>query len=117
MSPRKGVVFILAGFASLVCLHAQTQPDVLVFTNGEKLIGHLVRSKGKSITFKSDMAGEVTVDWSKIQELRSGDQFAVIHKDVRLRGQQDAGTVPQGPITMTDQSITVASSAGRPPQT
>jgi len=62
------------------------------------------------------MAGEVTVEWSKIQELRSGGQFAVIHKDVKLRGQQDAATVPQGPIAMTGQSITVTPTGG-PPQT
>jgi hypothetical protein len=32
-------------------------PDVLIFTNGEKLIGHLKRSNGTAVTFKSDMAG------------------------------------------------------------
>src|SRR4029077_9971772 len=115
MSARKGIPFIVVSLLSLVRLHAQTQPDVLIFSDGERLIGHLVRSQGKNVTFKSDMAGEVTVEWSKIQELRSGDQFAVIHTDVKLRGQQDAATVPQGPIAMTDQSITVASRGGGPP--
>ena len=116
MSPRNGVRFVLLGILSLAYLAGQTQSDVLVFTDGEKLIGHLVRSKGKDVTFKSDMAGEITVEWSKIQELRSGDRFAVIKKDVKLRGQQDAATVPQGPIAVTEQKIAI-SSAGAPPQT
>jgi hypothetical protein len=117
MSARKGVPFIVVSWLSFVCLHGQTQPDVLTFKNGEKLIGHLVRTHRKDVTFKSDMAGEVTVDWSKIQELRTGDQFAVIRNGVKLRGQQDAGTVPQGPITATDQNITITPSAGRSPET
>jgi hypothetical protein len=90
---------------------------VLTFKNGEKLIGHLVRTHRKDVTFKSDTVGEVTVDWSKIQELRTGDQFAVIRNGVRLRGQRDAATVPQGPITATDQNITITPTGGRSPET
>lgn len=56
------------------------RPDVLVFVDGEKLIGHLERASGSSVVFKSDMAGEVTVEWSKIQELRSPQKFAAIPK-------------------------------------
>jgi hypothetical protein len=44
-------------------------PDTLLFNDGEKLIGHLERSTDTKVTFKSDMAGEITVDWSKVQEL------------------------------------------------
>jgi hypothetical protein len=117
MSARKGVPLIVVALLSFVRLQGQSQPDVLVFKNGEKLIGHLVRSHGKDLTFKSDAVGEITVDWSKIQELHTGDQFAVIRKGVKLRGQQDAATVPQGPITATDQNITVTPSAGRSPET
>jgi hypothetical protein len=117
MSARKGVPFILVTLLCSVRLHGQTQPDVLTFKNGEKLIGHLVRTHRKDVTFKSDTVGEVTVDWSKIQELRTGDQFAVIRNGVRLRGQRDAATVPQGPITATDQNITITPTGGRSPET
>src|SRR5579872_5979833 len=108
MPTQKGLPFILiVSLLSLLPLRGQTQPDVLTFRNGEKLIGHLVRSHHKDVTFKSDMAGEVTVDWSKIQELRTGEPVAVIRQGVKLRGQQDSATVPQGPLAATDQSITV----------
>jgi hypothetical protein len=59
---------------------AKPEPDVLIFTDDEKLIGHLVRATGASVTFKSDMAGEVTVEWSKIRELRTRQPFAVVRK-------------------------------------
>ena len=61
------------------------EPDVLIFTNGEKLIGHLNRSNGATVTFKSDMAGEVKVEWSKIKELHSSQRFAVIKNSSSLR--------------------------------
>lgn len=96
---------------------SQPQPDVLIFTNGEKLIGHLESATGSSVVFKSDMAGEVTVDWAKIQELHSSQKFAAIPKGTRLRNRQDAAKVPQGAITMTGQQIKVSPSAPGAPQT
>jgi Protein of unknown function, DUF481. len=96
---------------------SQPQPDVLIFTNGEKLIGHLESATGSSVVFKSDMAGEVTVDWAKIQELHSSRKFAAIPKGTRLRNRQDAAKVPQGAVTMTGQQIKVSPSAPGAPQT
>lgn len=92
-------------------------PDVLMFVDGEKLIGHLERANGSSVVFKSDMAGEVTVDWSKIQELRSPQKFAAIPKNVRLRRSEDTSKVPQGTVTMTAQKIEVTPSPEASPQT
>jgi hypothetical protein len=68
------------------------EPDTLILVDGEKLIGQFQRSTGSSVTFKSDLAGEITVDWSKVQELRSANQFAVIQKGVRLRNKKDIAT-------------------------
>jgi hypothetical protein len=82
-------------------------PDVLIFTDGEKMIGHLERATDSSVVFTSDMVGEVTVEWSKIQELRSAQKFAAIPKGVKLRRSEDANTVPQGTVTMTDQKVQV----------
>ncbi|HTQ58468.1 MAG TPA: DUF481 domain-containing protein [Bryobacteraceae bacterium] len=90
------------------------QPDVLIFTDGEKLIGHLVSAKGGAVTFKSDMAGEVTVDWSKVQELRTASPYAVVGKNAKLHKHMDLGQVPAGNLTMTDQKIAVTPAAGAP---
>ena len=93
---------------------AKPQPDVLIFTDGEKLIGQLKSAKGDSVVFKSDMAGEVTVAWSKIQELRTARPFAVIGKDAKLRRHADVSQVPQGDVVMTDRTIAVQATAGAP---
>ena len=93
---------------------AKPQPDVLIFTDGEKLIGQLKSAKGDSVVFKSDMAGEVTVAWSKIQELRTWHPFAVIGKHAKLVRHMDVSQVPQGNVTMTDRKIAVEAAAGAP---
>src|ERR1022692_2973040 len=93
---------------------AKPQPDVLIFTDGEKLIGQLKSAKGDSVVFKSDMAGEVTVAWSKIQELHTSRPFAVIGKNAKLRRHMDVSQVPQGNVAMTDQKIAVQAAAGAP---
>jgi len=93
------------------------EPDVLIFNDGEKLIGHLVRSNGKSVTFKSDMAGELTVDWSKVKELRSSQQFAVIPKDIKITKHPDTSKIPQGTVSMEEQKLEVHPAGAGAPQT
>jgi len=83
------------------------EPDTLVFANGEKLVGKLVRSTGSTVTFHSDSLGDVKVDWSKIQELHTTQKFAVIKKGVELNRHSDLSQVPQGSLEMAGQTLTV----------
>jgi hypothetical protein len=92
---------------------ATPEPDVLIFTDGEKLIGHLKRSNGATVTFKSDMAGEVKVEWSKIKELHSAQRFVVIKTDIKVHKHFDPSSVPQGVVSMTDQKLELKSTEGR----
>jgi hypothetical protein len=92
----------------------KADPDVLIFADGEKLIGKLESAKGGSLTFKSDMAGEVTVDWSKVQELRTSQPFAVITKNAKIVKHADVSQVPEGKLSMTDQKIELDSAGGAP---
>lgn len=85
--------------------------DTLIFTDGEKLIGHLESANSTSVVFKSDMAGELTIKWEKIQELRTGQKIAVVPTGVKLRRPEDTSKVPQGPVVATAQKVEVS-----PPQ-
>lgn len=107
--------------ASLVCLatvaigqtpEAKPAPaaDVLIFSNGDQLTGHLERATGGNVLFKSDMAGELTIGFDKIKELRSGSgasQFALLRKGPKgvpiVRGPAPEGTIlyANGDITIT----------------
>jgi hypothetical protein len=93
---------------------AKPEPDVLIFTDGEKLIGQLKSAKGDSVVFKSDMAGEITVAWSKIQELHTSRPYAVIGKNAKLRRHADVSQVPEGKLSVSNQQIVVEPAAGAP---
>lgn len=93
---------------------AKTEPDVLELVDGEKLLGHFEQSNGSSIRFKSDVLGEVTVDWSKIKELHTSQKFAVLPKNLKLRKNADVSNIPQGNIAEADQKITVTPATGAP---
>ena len=109
MLQNYGVLF-LAGLLAAPALLAQ---DVMVFTDGERLVGKFLRSNGASATFKSDAIGEITVDWSKVKELQSSQAFAVVPKNVELKRNADTSKIPEGTIAVADQKITVTP-AGRP---
>jgi hypothetical protein len=98
-----GVLLTLATLAL-----AQPAADEIVFTNGDKLLGHFVRANGSSVTFKSDILGDLTVDWKKVKELRTSAKVAVIRKGVLLRKNGDTSAVPQGTLAMQDQKLQVA---------
>src|SRR5580692_12765524 len=94
---KSGVAGLLA--ASLLSAQApKPEPDVLLLTDGERLVGHLEQSNGSSVKFKSDVLGSVTVDWTKVKELHTGEKFAVIPKNVELKRNADVSSIPQGTI-------------------
>ncbi|HTR35186.1 MAG TPA: DUF481 domain-containing protein [Bryobacteraceae bacterium] len=107
--------------ATLVCLPlAAAQPpaagpDTIVFANGDKLVGHFVRSSGSTITFKSDILGDITVDWVKVKELHTAQKVAVIRKDVKLGRHPDTASIPQGTLSMENQNLQLAAPP-QPPQ-
>jgi len=55
-----------------------TQADVVVFKNGDKLTGKVVKMEGGKLTFKADLAGEITLDLANIQTF-STDEPAQFH--------------------------------------
>jgi hypothetical protein len=96
---------------------AKPDPDVLVFTDGEKLVGHVVSGTGSSLTFHSDMAGDVMVDWSKVKELTSSEKFVIAQKGVTFHKHDDLTKVPQGTVSLADQNLQIAPAGGGTPQT
>ena len=95
----------LCAVAALAGQPAKSDVDVLLFSDGERLTGHFVKSTGASVTFKSDALGEITVDWKKVKELQTSMKVAVIPKHVRIRRPGDARSIPQGTLTVEDQQV------------
>ncbi len=109
---------ILLALATLTVTFAQTKPapDEIVFTNGDKLEGHFVRATGAAVTFKSDILGDLTVDWKKVKELRTSAKVAVVRKGVMIRKNGATADVPQGTLAMEDQKLQITPTPGQSPQ-
>lgn len=108
-------VFCILGLTIALQLYGQTantQPDTLTLTTGEKLTGQLESATDSDVTFKSAAVGEVKVDWAKIQDLRSAREFAVVRKGVELRQGMSTSSVPQGTIALENHRLAVRSSNG-----
>jgi hypothetical protein len=82
----------------------KSAPDVIIFINGDQLSGKFERGVGDSIIFNSDMTGEATIPLSKIKELRSSANFAVLRKNVPL---SKLKLVPS-PIKVEDGKVIVS---------
>jgi hypothetical protein len=98
-----------------VAVMAQEKPtdsssDVIVFKNGDRLTGTVLRGVGDTVIFKSDAVGEVTVPMDKVKELRSNGSFVVLRKNERING---ASKKP-GSITLSDNTLAVVPPGGAP---
>ena len=112
--------FILGAFLVVgATLYAQAtpkpEPDVLEMNDGERLIGHFVSASGSSLTFHSDAAGDVKVDWAAVKTLKSSAKFAIAEKGIVLDKHADLSKVPQGTISASDQKISVDPGNGGTP--
>jgi hypothetical protein len=82
-------------------------PDRIVFTNGDELSGTFEREVAGTVTFHSDILGEINVPWSKIKELRTKTPMAVLDKNVTPRRGKVPQHLPEGTLTVSDDMITV----------
>ena len=109
-----GLFSLFLGSPDLRAQASKAEPDTVVFPNGEKLIGHFESFATGSAKFKSDAMGEITIDLSKVQELRTSRKFAVIRKGVQLEKGQRDGKIPLGTLTITNKNVQVDPGSGKP---
>ena len=73
--------------------------DQIVMKNGDRLTGTIEKSDAKSLVIKTEFAGEVTVDWSAIQDVKSEQPLHVGLKD---------GKTVVGPVSTVDGKLEVS---------
>jgi putative salt-induced outer membrane protein YdiY len=97
---KSQVLAVLAFFVSASSLFA----DQITLKNGDRLTGTVVKGDGKSIVLHTDSAGEVTVQLSAIQQIKTDKDL-----HIGLKG----GKTVVGPVTGTEGKLEVATkSAG-----
>src|ERR1700733_15499416 len=92
------LAFFTAATGNLFADDAKPQPDVIVFSNGDQLPGKFVQAIGNTVTFHSDIVGDINVDWSKIKELHTAQKLAVLDKSVQIRRHQIPANLPIGTV-------------------
>jgi putative salt-induced outer membrane protein YdiY len=83
---RKAALVVAAACVS--CAFA----DQITLKNGDRLTGTIVKSDGKTLVIKADLAGTVTVPWDAVTAFTSSDNLFLTLKD----GQTVAGKVTAG---------------------
>ncbi len=82
-------------------------PDLLIFVNGEQLTGTVERADAKTVTFKSFMAGEITVPWANVKQLNSAQTFALLKPNVKLTRKNALTAAPEGALSAEAKAKTV----------
>jgi len=107
--PPVALLVLVFSAGNLFAADDKPQPDVIVFANGDQLTGKFVQAIGDTVTFHSDIVGDVSVEWSKIKELRTAQKIAVVEKGVEFKHHQIPASVPIGTVSVANEQITVQS--------
>jgi putative salt-induced outer membrane protein len=73
--------------------------DQVTLKNGDRLTGTVVKSDGKELVLHTDVAGDVTLKFDAIQEIKTDAELHVTFK---------GGKTAVGPVTTTDGKLEVA---------
>lgn len=92
---------------------AKPAQDVLVFVNGDRLTGKLLRGVNDTVVFHSDMTGDITVPLSKVKELRTAGEFAVLRHGAPVKESQ--ALQPQQIAVTSAGVVQSPDPAGAPP--
>lgn len=77
--------------------------DQVRFNNGDRLTGTILKSDAKNLVIRAAVAGEITVQWQEIQEIRS---------DLPLHVELADGKILVGRVTSRDGRLEIVSNAG-----
>ena len=109
------MVVLTASLPSLCAAQAteaKAGADTIVFANGDRLTGKLVSEAAGKVVFHSDIAGDVTVPWSKVRQLQTAQKMAVITDGQKLKLGRPAPEIPVGTIDASSEQVAVATGAG-----
>jgi len=91
-------VKVLAPIA-LLAFSTTLLADQVSLKNGDRLTGTVVKSDGKTLVLHTEAAGDVTLKYDSIQEIKTDEQLHVTLKD---------GKSAVGPVTTTDGKLQIA---------
>jgi hypothetical protein len=100
-----------AVFSSPALGQGAAPADVLILANGDQLTGKLLGEANGTITFHSDMAGDLTFTWDKVKSIRTSGKFAVIEQGQHISRKTPDNSVAQGTVAIDGNTIQVEGKA------
>ncbi|HEY3974357.1 MAG TPA: DUF481 domain-containing protein [Candidatus Sulfotelmatobacter sp.] len=91
-------LFQLFSLLGVLSLSSALFADQVTLKNGDRLTGTVVKSDGKTLVLHTDAAGDVTLKFDTIQEIKTEQEL-----HVSLKG----GKTAVGPVTTTDGKIEI----------
>jgi hypothetical protein len=82
--------------------------DTITFSDGEQLAGKLISVLGGTVTFHSDILGNVTVPLEKVKTLNTAHPFAVVEKNQHVTRKTAVEQIPVGSIALKNNSVSVS---------
>ncbi|HSY89750.1 MAG TPA: DUF481 domain-containing protein [Candidatus Binatus sp.] len=95
MLRKSSLLTLIALIATSSALFA----DQVTLKNGDRLTGTVVKSDGKTLVLHTDAAGDITIKFAAIQEIKTDQEL-----HVSLKG----GKTAVGPVTTSDGKIEIA---------
>jgi putative salt-induced outer membrane protein YdiY len=91
--------FALFTLIALIAFSSAAFADQVTLKNGDRLTGKVVKGDGKTLVLHTDAAGDVTIKFDAIQEVKTDEEL-----HVGMKG----GKTAVGPVTTTEGKIEVA---------
>jgi Protein of unknown function, DUF481 len=85
--------------------NATAAPDILVLSNGDQITGKLLRAVNGTVTFHSEILGDLNVTWDKIRSIRSSQSFAVIQEGQKITRKTPNSEVGLGTVQVENQQV------------
>ena len=90
-------------FCAIACVAVPANAEQVTLKNGDKITGTVVKSDGKTLVFKTDYAGDLSISWAAIQDLSSDKKLFVATPDKKL---------VSGTVTTQDADLVVTTAQG-----
>lgn len=90
-------------FFVVVLASSATFADQVMLTNGDRLTGTIVKSDGKTLVIKTELAGDVTIQWSGVQLISSSQNLHLALK---------SGQTLVGAVSTADSKFVVTTKSG-----
>jgi hypothetical protein len=103
-----GLLLLIGILCSLLTMLAPARADEVTFLNGDRLTGKVVSAAGGKLMIKTEAAGEVTVDMSKVKTFSTAEPVRLrVGEKVRLSSPVSSGS---------DGEIRAEMTPGSPPE-